>query len=152
MKSFYVYKIIDKADNILYIGETSNLETRFKVHTSTQGLFYKRLDISLVIVKEFKTKKEAFEYQLELQTQYGFQTDLDKIIKSAQKGSSIRMQKYKEHGNWKREINCFEYKTKKFIAVFKSTREASRVMDVTNIDKVLNGTYKQVGGYYFEYK
>lgn len=152
MKSFYVYKIVDKSDNVLYIGETSDIQHRFKMHTNNQGLFYKRLDISLVVAKKFKTKKEAFNYQLQLQNEYGFQTDLDKLIENAKKGSLIRIQKYKEHGNWKREINCFEYKTKKFIASFESTREASRVMNVTNIDKVLNGTYKQVGGYYFEYK
>jgi predicted GIY-YIG superfamily endonuclease len=73
MKSFYVYKIVDKSDNILYIGETSDIEHRFKVHTSNQGLFYKRLDISLVVVKKFKAKKEAFNYQLQLQCQLKYQ-------------------------------------------------------------------------------
>ena len=152
MKSFYVYKIVDKSDNILYIGETSDIEHRFNVHTSNQGLFYKRLDISLVVVKEFKTKKAAFNYQLQLQNQYGFETDLEKLIKNASKGSITRMERYKEHGNWKREIKCFDYKTKKFISEFESIRKAERVMSVNNIEKVLNGKYKQVGGYYFEYK
>lgn len=149
---FSVYKLVNSKKEIEYIGESSNIQNRLKVHLSTQGKFYNRKDISAVIIKSFKTKKEAFAYQLELQKKYGFVTDTQKLKDNASSGLSARIDSIKKNGTGKREINCFDYKTKKFISNFPSIRNAEKTLNVDNIEKVLNGKYKQVGGYYFEYK
>jgi predicted GIY-YIG superfamily endonuclease len=151
MKKYYVYNIVDENNKILYIGETTDTVHRLKVHTNIQGKFYKRKDIKLVVISEFKSKKEAFDYQLQLQKENGFETDLEKLINNGYKGSLVQMERFNKTGIWKRAVKCYDYKTKQLIAEFESTRQAGKILNVKNIDKVLNGTYKRVGGYYFQY-
>ena len=151
MKKYYVYKIVDENNKTLYIGETFDIENRLKTHKGVQGKFHNRNDIKLIIIKTFQYKKEAFDYQLQLQKENGFETDLEKLINSAHKGYEVRMERYNKTGLFKRAVKCYDYKTKQLVAEFDSTRKAGKVLNVKNIDKVLNGTYKHVGGYYFQY-
>lgn len=56
----YVY-ILRCSDDSLYTGWTTNLETRFKVHSSGKGAKYTRarLPVKLVYFEEYQDKREA---------------------------------------------------------------------------------------------
>jgi predicted GIY-YIG superfamily endonuclease len=149
---YKVYKLVNSKNEIEYIGETMNPEDRYNVHKSTQGKFYKRNDIEMIIIKSFNSKKQAFNYQCKLQIQYGFKTDIETLTQNAKQGSIKRIQNLKNGIPHKRAIICFNYKTGEYITEFESIRQAERDLNVDNIEKVLNKKYKQCGGYYFEYK
>ena len=74
----YVYKIINNNNIVEYIGETKMPKTRFRLHKTKNNLFEGRDDVRMELVKSFKTRKEAYDYQCELQEQYGFVTDKEK--------------------------------------------------------------------------
>jgi len=87
MKKWYVYELYNELGSIEYVGETIDPATRFYSHTKRRpvlkkdgkpnghGKFYKRLDIHMNIVKEFDNKRDAWNYQCELQEEYQFKTD-----------------------------------------------------------------------------
>lgn len=77
MKKHNVYKLVNNEGKIVYIGETLNPRVRFNLHVSKNGKF-KREDVSMVIIKSFDNKSDAFNYQCELQLKYGLQTDKEK--------------------------------------------------------------------------
>ena len=84
---YYVYEIINFLGTIEYIGESKNPKKRFMCHKSinksgSNGKFNGRQDIFMNIVKEFNNKKDAFNYQCELQKQYGFESDAEKLSKA----------------------------------------------------------------------
>jgi predicted GIY-YIG superfamily endonuclease len=57
----YVYKIVNSNNEIEYIGETKNPDTRLRNHTCKNGNFANRKYLSLEIIKECKGKKSAFK-------------------------------------------------------------------------------------------
>jgi predicted GIY-YIG superfamily endonuclease len=144
MKKYYVYEIVNSIGTVEYIGETNNCKLRWNNHKCINGKFNGRNDIILKVVSIFYNRKDALELQYKLQKQYGFETDLDKCKKNSLSGGFK-----KKIG--KRPVNAYDYKTKMFICYFPSTRNAEKVLNISNIDKNLKGEYKQVGGYYFEY-
>lgn len=75
MKKYYVYELYNQMGTIEYVGETVNPKGRLKVHKCIAGKFHKRNDIRMYIVKDFDNRKDAYNYQCELQIQYGFVTD-----------------------------------------------------------------------------
>ena len=75
MKTHYVYELYNLLGTIEYVGETIDTKDRLKHHKSSQGKFYKRTDISMNIVKGFDNRKDAYQYQCQLQKQYGLITD-----------------------------------------------------------------------------
>jgi len=73
----YVYELINEKEEIEYVGESKNPQQRFDDHTKRKfrpgramGKFYGREDLTLNVVAEFNTRKEAYAYQCELQTKY----------------------------------------------------------------------------------
>jgi predicted GIY-YIG superfamily endonuclease len=79
---FAVYKLINSKNEIEYIGETQFPKQRFKGHLyNKKGNFYKRQDIFMDIIEFLPTKKEAYYRQCELQKEFGFETDLEKMTK-----------------------------------------------------------------------
>lgn len=56
----YAY-ILKCADNTLYTGWTTNLESRLKTHNQGKGAKYtrSRLPVTLLYYEEFETKEEA---------------------------------------------------------------------------------------------
>jgi predicted GIY-YIG superfamily endonuclease len=110
MKTHYVYELYNELGSIEHVGETSNPKKRFYNHTKAKpikgtgtGKFYKRLDISMNIVKEFYDKKEAFAYQCELQKQYGLITDKDKFLAPTSEETKLKMSLAKlgkKHPQW----------------------------------------------------
>ena len=74
----HVYELYDMYGNVVHVGETSrNPIIRLKEHTKRQdGKFFGQ-QITQIIVAEFPTKKEAFDYQCFLQEEYGLPKDSD---------------------------------------------------------------------------
>ena len=78
-KIWHVYELYNLVGTIEWVGETINPKYRFIQHTKKKaGKFYGRTDISMHIVKLFDNGKEAWDYQCELQKEYGFITDKEK--------------------------------------------------------------------------
>jgi len=98
METHYVYELFNLLGTVEYVGETNNTHKRFINHKCKNGKFHKRQDISMNIVTQFDTKKEAFLYQVELQKEYGLETDLD----YCSKGGKASWLKNKDSGQIKR--------------------------------------------------
>jgi predicted GIY-YIG superfamily endonuclease len=79
---FYVYKLVNKFNEIEYIGETKDLRGRYHMHiTSSKSRFQNRTDLDIEIMCELDNKTEARDMQYELQKQYGFETDRERYTK-----------------------------------------------------------------------
>ena len=77
---YYIYLIKErKTDKVVYVGETKSPWTRWTQHITKQGK-YNRLQYYMDVLDEFifLNKKDAFNYQCKLQTEYGFETDYNK--------------------------------------------------------------------------
>ena len=83
MKKYFVYELINLVGTVEYVGETTNSKARYNHHVCKDGKFPNRKDLILNIVTSFNTKKEAFNYQCELQTKYGFETDREIFRKAS---------------------------------------------------------------------
>lgn len=152
MKKSYVYEIVNLMGTVEYVGETYRPKYRFKQHTKTKpsngsGSFYNRADVFMNIVKEFDTKKEAFDYQCRLQKYYGLKTDYDAmkerqiIITKIPRRTAISIVASDLNGN--------------YVGEFSSLREAARELMIKshqNIKAVLSGKFNQIKGYRFQYK
>jgi predicted GIY-YIG superfamily endonuclease len=86
---FYVYELRNQNNIVEYIGETKRPKERLWDHMGKNGKFTDRRDITMTILFEFETRKEAWYKQCELQKQYGFESDLDKKIKAAVEGGIV---------------------------------------------------------------
>ena len=82
MKKWYVYELVNLMGTVEYVGESTRPIQRFANHikhspksNKSIGKFYKRQDIILNIVSEFNSKEEAYDYQCQLQKEYGLKTD-----------------------------------------------------------------------------
>jgi predicted GIY-YIG superfamily endonuclease len=76
---YFVYEIVNTMGTIEYVGETYDIEQRYLNHISKSGKFFGRHDINIYKVAEFNTKREAYMYQCKLQTEYGWESDLEKL-------------------------------------------------------------------------
>ncbi len=153
MKTFYVYELVNSNNQVEYVGETTMPEKRLNLHKcnsngSGKGKFYGRNDITMRILKKFNSKPEAFEYQCQLQSQYGLETDKDKLRKNSKKGS------ISGRNITKKSILCYSKCKTKFIKEYEAIMDASRDLKISNgnIGNVLSGKSKQTHGFYFEYK
>jgi len=132
-----VYKLINGNGEIEYIGHTLNLKSRLVTHlTSKKSKFLGRKDLLIIPIKQFHTRKEAYDYQCELQKELGFVTDREKSIK----GSLCTCKK----------VLCFDYYTNQFISEYNSVSEAARNINVRphHISRVLNSK-RRVKSYKF---
>jgi predicted GIY-YIG superfamily endonuclease len=80
MTKYYVYELVNLMGGIEYVGKTTNPKYRFYQHVKRtlgrgQGLFHKRLDISMHIVSIHETNKEALQSEYDLQVHWGFTPD-----------------------------------------------------------------------------
>ena len=86
----YVYEL--RINNIpVYVGETKNPTQRMYFHKGNRKSKFYQDRIEMFIVKEFDTKKEAFEYQCYLQTQYKFVTDRQKMARTGEKNPKTKL-------------------------------------------------------------
>ena len=170
MKKWYVYEIINLMGTVEYVGETTMPKRRFYSHTKIApkkglgaGKFYNRSDIFMNIVCEFDNRKDAFEYQCDLQYQYGLETDKVKLKRNGfQKGHNkgvVRNPYGNPYGNKyangapKKSIFAFN-KQGKFIGEYKSVTQASIMLGLKQpaISMVLRQTRNHAKGYTFQYK
>jgi predicted GIY-YIG superfamily endonuclease len=167
MNKYYVYSIVNKqTSEIEYIGESGlKPNLRFNNHLASNGKFAGRRDeVEMKIIESFATKKEAYEYQNELQNKLGWLSDKDKSIingkdennklfvnsdKAIKKGTETRRRLFgipimvykKKTGEFEKEYQC----------IVDACDELG--VDRRNVNKCLNGIrYKSVGGYIFKYK
>ena len=83
MKKYYVYEIVNLMGTVEYVGETMYPKRRWDSHTCNAkkgggaGKFYNRSDVFMNIVIEFNNRREALDYQYQLQREYCIKTDLD---------------------------------------------------------------------------
>jgi predicted GIY-YIG superfamily endonuclease len=85
----YVYELRNKNNDVEYIGETKRPKERLWDHRSKNGKFAGRYDLTMNILFEFDNRKDAWYKQVELQKEYGFETDLDKKIRGAIAGGIV---------------------------------------------------------------
>lgn len=78
MKTYYLYEMIDLYGTVEYVGYSCNPKFRMYQHTRMKnvdgnghGRFYGRSDLSMVIVSEFPTRKEAAQAEIALKKEYG---------------------------------------------------------------------------------
>ena len=130
-----------------HVGETDNLRVRFNAHRGKDGNFYNRQDVIMNVVKEFNTKKEAWWYQVELQTYYGLETDREKNIRAAKRGAIIG-------GKKPQPVLVYSYYTGEFIGEYPSQNQAERSLGISNgrVSIVVSGRYKHAKGYTFKLK
>jgi predicted GIY-YIG superfamily endonuclease len=147
MKKYYVYEIVNLMGTIEYVGETATPKRRWHDHHKPSGRFGNRSDVFMSIVCEFDNRKEAFNYQCELQEQYGFETDFNKL-KRKQRLTGKMLADLKST-----PIIAFDKNTN-YINEFVSLQSAARELNLhaSNICKVLKQKIKSTGGYTFEYK
>ncbi len=150
MKKVYVYTLVNNNGQVEYVGQTINPNNRLYYHKLISGKFYSREDIKMIIIKECNNRKDALNYEEELQKQYGFETDRSKRI-AAIKGVHGGLIMAEIYSN---PVLVYDYKTNKFIGEFTSQRQASIKLNLNkgNITSALNGKYKQTGGYTFKLK
>jgi predicted GIY-YIG superfamily endonuclease len=152
MKKYYVYEIVNLMGTIEYVGETTMPKRRFYSHTKIApkkglgaGKFYKRLDVFMNIVSEFDNKKDAFDYQCNLQLEYGI--DTDRVV--------LKRNGFKEahtHFGHRFAIPIIAYnKYGKYVGEYKSTSEAANKLGICqpSISNVINGKIKHAKGYTF---
>jgi predicted GIY-YIG superfamily endonuclease len=152
MKKYYVYEIINLLGTVEYVGETTMPKRRFYAHTKIpkkigvgSGRFYNRSDIFMNIVKEFDNKKEAFQYQIQLQKEYGLDTDLDKLRKNGfKKNHPFHLKNnYTKVKGYDSEGNC--------VGTFESIGDAARILNIkkAGVWSAANGNIKKTKGYSF---
>ncbi len=89
----YVYEIVNDFGKVEYVGQTNNPKRRMREHVKNKplksgyGKFYGRVDITMRIVKEVETIKEARDLEEKLQLKYGLETDRSKKLKAAALGT-----------------------------------------------------------------
>ena len=79
MKTYYLYELINLYGTVEDVGYSSDPERRMYQHTKVKpgptrpgtGRHYGRSDLSMVIVSEFSTRKEAAQAEIELKYQHG---------------------------------------------------------------------------------
>jgi predicted GIY-YIG superfamily endonuclease len=141
MKKYYVYEIVNLMGSVEYVGETCNPKGRLANHKSKSrtpgsGRFGNRSDIFMNIVKEFDNKTDAFNYQCDLQKEYGLKPDTER-----------------NYCNLKIPIVAYD-KNGKFIGEYDSTTIAANSLNIKQpaISYVINGKRKHAKGYTFQYK
>ena len=92
MKLYYVYELVNLMGTVEYVGKTTNPKVRIKQHTmwkantpTGRGKFFRRQDITMHIVSQHLTDKEARKYEAELQKSWGLETE-GEVISRKNKG------------------------------------------------------------------
>ena len=81
MKSHYLYELQDSTKNVVYVGQSCRPKLRMRQHikykpnpnNGTDGMFYSRTDLTMVIVSEHLGRAEAQHEETRLKIQHGLQ-------------------------------------------------------------------------------
>ena len=142
---YVVYQLVNSKNEIEYVGHTSNIIKRFRVHKCKNGKFHNRKDISYEIVKEYKTKNGALKFECKLQKELGFETDIEKY--------SRNMKEVQKKTTEQKRIPIIGYDLSgNEIGIFSSAYEASKKLNiyVSLIWNVVNRHQKSTKGFVFK--
>jgi predicted GIY-YIG superfamily endonuclease len=95
MKTYKVYELINSIGTVEYVGVTMNPEIRWRQHVIStpkagNGMFHGRFDLSINIVKELNSRKEAMLEEGILKQSYGMEwTELTGAIRGRSIGGKI---------------------------------------------------------------
>jgi predicted GIY-YIG superfamily endonuclease len=142
-----VYVLLNEYGVVEYVGYSKNPKQRFNVHKtkahpkSGTGKFNGRTDITIEIVKEFDTKKEAELYEGELKLQLGFEWTEKTRAKKCGEATNI-------------PIFAYDKVTGNYVGSYSSQHECARSLGlwVQHINGCLKGRIKSTGGYIFSNK
>jgi predicted GIY-YIG superfamily endonuclease len=87
----YVYELRNESNNVLYVGESAKPGQRIYFHRGNRKSKVYGQKFEMVIVGEFQTEKEAYNYQCELQTKYGLVTDRQKMARSGEENPKTKL-------------------------------------------------------------
>lgn len=78
MENIKIYKVVDVYNNILYVGQSVNPESRLSNHVSRKdGKFYGRKDLSIEIIAECYDRVIATFLEEIFQIKYNLVTDIE---------------------------------------------------------------------------
>jgi hypothetical protein len=89
--SHYVYKLKEENGKILHVGETVNPTQRMYSHRGIKKSKFYGLKFSMEIIKQFPNKKMAYEYQCQLQEQYGLITDRQRMARTGENNPHTKL-------------------------------------------------------------
>jgi len=143
---YVVYQLVNEKDEIEYIGNTKNPNTRLNNHICINGTFAGRKDLSLEIIKSgFRKEKTAFNYQCKIQKELGFETDKEKW--------SRNMKEVQKKTTEQKRISIIGYDLLgNEIGIFTSAYEASKKLNIYQslIWNVINNHQKSTKGFVFK--
>jgi predicted GIY-YIG superfamily endonuclease len=158
---YYVYVLMNEYGIVEYVGETQNPNDRISKHKTKPhknkygdsfacGKFYGRDDIKMEIVKDFKTKDEAKEFEGQLKIELGFEW-----TERTRGRNAVNIQHLaKQRELRKQTLLSYRKDTGEFIGEFSSQNEAAMALGVyqANIGLVLSNKRTHTGGYTFKRK
>jgi predicted GIY-YIG superfamily endonuclease len=98
---YKVYELLDQEGAIVYVGMSSNPESRFYAHTkhkpthSGSGYFYGRTDLSIRVYSIHPTRKEALKAEGARKLELGFEWSEREVVRKIGK-------KNVDSGHWER--------------------------------------------------
>jgi predicted GIY-YIG superfamily endonuclease len=101
-KIYYVYELINLLGTVEYVGMSSNPKKRLWQHKAKKGnstgvgYFQGRQDLLMNIIKTFNNKREALDFEHEMQIFWGLETSKEKISKAAKSASPESIRKMAE--------------------------------------------------------
>ena len=155
MKTYYVYELVNQSGKIEYIGKTCNPKRRLTQHTKERqngynghGKFFGRKDLTINIVKEFDSNKDALRFEGEHKINKGFEwNERNNKVKLGKRLAQFQIK------NKSKEVLVYIHKTNSFVGKFYSISEAIRKLQLNegNTYSVLKGRANSTLGYRLEY-
>ena len=93
---YYLYELYDTYGNVVWVGETRNTKRRLWQHKYKTGRFHGK-DVTMVVIGTYENRSDAWEIQVQLQKEYGLETDRDKLIKAGKTMTDKRLNRLREH-------------------------------------------------------
>lgn len=160
----YIYCLMDPRTNLVrYIGKTINPKTRRYQHVSKQSRWednFRTRWINSLLRSKLKPIFKILEIcpldQFEIRESYYISVYKSKLLTNGDEtgqGNKNRSKVLIEKSNYNRK-KVFQFDLNgKFIKEWKSTREASRHLNIShgNISKCCNGVFKNANRYIFRY-
>ena len=150
----YVYILLNEAGTVEYVGRTKNPKRRMSTHkckpSGNHGQFHSRDDISMEIVKEFGTKREALDYEGQLKLDIGFEwTERTAGMKGGKIGGRITGLKYGRINGKKSSKPVLVYDKNGFVGEFPSQNEFAKLYNLHQaaVNRVVLGKQKTTGGF-----
>ena len=173
-KIYYIYELVNKKNEVEYVGRTTDPHERLIEHRKKRGRFPKRYDLDMKIVKQFDTSYDASMYEGKLKVSYGMEWternasirggktsgeiakqsgQIYKLAKSNIENGTLERARNKSREVTKKKVVAYEYKTNKMIGKYDAMKDAADKLNVqiSHISSICKGTLHQTKGYTFRY-